>query len=428
MELVTKIKSWILKDRGISPTVAKNTAWLFAGQIFGRLTRVAIVIYAARILGPASWGAFSYVMGLVAFLTIFADVGISAIVTREASRDAEAGNKYFSTAFFIKILILFFGAAIFFVGSPFITKIEEAKLLFPVAALILVLDSLRNFGFSISRAKEKMNWEGGNEILTNGAITAFGFIALYLSPNSLSLITSYALAIGLGFLVIASQLKSYFKNLVTHFDRTLVKKILAMSWPFALFSSLGAIMINTDLIMLGWLRSAEEVGWYAAAQRPVMFLYIFPALFATSLFPTFSRLAEKNKDIFREILKTAVKIALFAALPITLFSVIFGNQIIQLLFGQEYLNSVLSFQILAVTFLIIFPSALINNAIFASNRQRDFIIFALVGSIGNIALNLILIPVWGIAGCAVSTLITQLIANSLMWIKIRSIAGFKLFG
>ncbi|MEK7590294.1 MAG: oligosaccharide flippase family protein, partial [Patescibacteria group bacterium] len=77
-----KIKNWLFSNQTISQTIAKNTFWLFSGQMIGRLLRAAIVIYAARVLGAASWGAFSYALGIAAFLTIFSDIGINALITK----------------------------------------------------------------------------------------------------------------------------------------------------------------------------------------------------------------------------------------------------------------------------------------------------------------------------------------------------------
>lgn len=427
MNFVTQIKIFLKENRILSKSILKNTAWLFSGQLFGRLLRVAIVVYAARILGPASWGAFSYAMSLVAFLTIFTDVGVSAIVTKESARNPELSSQYFSTAFFIKLILLFIGViGLLFLG-PLITNIREAKALMPIIAWVLIFDSLRNFGFSLSRAKEKMQWEGVNEILTNFFITALGFIFLLKSPSSQSLTASYALATAIGFLFIAWKLRSYFLNLITHFNKALIKPILDMAWPFALASSLGAIMINTDTLMIGWFRSAAEVGFYSAAQRPIQMLYVLPTLVAASLFPTFVKLAHQDKNKYREILENYLRIMILAAAPIAFFGIIFGHQIISLLFGPAYESATATFQILLLTILIIFPSAIINNSIFAHDKQKNFIAFSAFGALGNALFNLLLIPILGIAGCAISTVITQLIANAFMWKKLKSITDFKIF-
>lgn len=399
--------------------IAKNTLWLFSGQLIGRLLRAFIVIYAARILGPASWGAFSYAMSLAAFMLIFSDIGVSAIVTKETVRNQNLGQKYFSTALGIKLVLLAIGMAILIFAAPYLTKIPEARPLLPIIALVLLFDSLRNFGFAISRSQEKMKIEGINEIATNFFISALGFAALVLYKNTQALTISYAIAVAIGFLLIAFQLKDYFVKAFGDFDRELVKPLLKTAWPFALASSLGAIMINTDMILIGWLRTTEEVGLYSAAQRPVQLLYVLPSLFAVSLFPVFSRLVKENPPKFKDLLSRSLKIAFLAALPIAILGILFGNNIIQLFFGEQYQNSVLSFQMLLITVLIIFPSAIMNNAALAADLEKNFLWFSLIGAISNLALDILLIPYFGIAGCAAATVITQILANGFMWKKLR---------
>src|SRR3989344_4200718 len=97
-----KIFDWLLNNRTVDQTIAHQPLWIFAGQMISRLLRAAIVIYAARVLGASSWGAFSYAIGIAAFLTIFSDIGINALITKEASRNPELKNRYLSTAFFLK--------------------------------------------------------------------------------------------------------------------------------------------------------------------------------------------------------------------------------------------------------------------------------------------------------------------------------------
>ncbi len=75
------ILDWLFNNRTVGQTIAKNTFWLFFGQMTSRLLRAVIVIYSARVLGAASWGAFSYALGVAAFLTIFSDIGINALIT-----------------------------------------------------------------------------------------------------------------------------------------------------------------------------------------------------------------------------------------------------------------------------------------------------------------------------------------------------------
>ncbi|MDD5547624.1 MAG: flippase [Candidatus Pacebacteria bacterium] len=425
--MVTKIKEFLFHNKSTAQTVAKNTFWLFSGKIVGQLTRASLVIFAARILGPASWGAFSYVMSLSAFLLIFTDIGLTAIVTRESSKDPLLSKKYFSTAFLFKIILLSLGSIFLIVAAPYISKINEAVALLPVIAIMLVFDSLRNFGFSISRSQQRMQMEALNEILTNLAIIGLGFFFLIYRPSSYNLAFAYLVGTMIGFSFTFFTLKKYFMEAAHHFDNKIIKSILSASIPFALSSFLGAIMINTDLIMLGWLRSPEEVGFYSAAQKPIQLLYVAASLFATSLFPVLSR-AVLEKTRFRLILEKGLAASLLISIPMLMGGIILGNQIIALLFGNDYSPAISAFKVLCLTLIIVFPSVIINNSLLAYNKQKNLITYSLLGATGNVIFNFLFIPIWGIAGAALSTVITQITANAFVWIKMNSINEFHIMG
>ena len=426
--MLEKIRSFLFENQNQKQTLAKNTFWLFFGQTSGRILRSALVIYAARILGPESWGAFSYVMSLVAFLLILSDIGISAIVTRESAKNIQAGPEYFSTAFFLKLFLLSAGLAILIFGAPYLTKIPEARALLTVVSLLLIFDSLRNFGFAISRSLEQMQWEAINEILTNMAIVAVGFYALTVSPDSASLAYAYIAGTGIGFLAMTYTLHGYYSNIFINFNFQLIKPIISSSLPFAFASFLGAIMINTDLIMLGWMRSPEEIGFYSAAQKPIQLLYTMAGLFAISLFPMISKLSgEIDSARIKNILEKTITASLFVAIPTAVVGFPLSGEIIEFLFGQTYLPATKAFQILLLTLLVIFPSVIVSNSLLAQNQQRKFIAFSLIGAIGNVFFNFLLIPKFGIVGSSASTLITQLLANVFIWHKMNSVVSFRIY-
>jgi len=63
----------------------------------------------------------------------------------------------------------------------------------------------------------------------------------------------------------------------------------------------------------------------------------------------------------------------------------------------------------------------------ADTALKNFIAFAALGALGNIILDILLIPTLGIVGCALATVITQLIANSFMWRKLKAVSDYKIF-
>ena len=423
--MFAKIKDWLFNNKTLSQTVAKNAFWLFASKAVSGLLRAGLVIYAARILGAASWGAFSYALGIATFLTVFSDIGINGLITKEASRNPELKERYLSTAFFIKIsaVFVFILAAIAF--FPQLTNIQEAAKIMPILIFVFAFDTLRDLGSALSRALEKMQIESLINIFTNAAIVILGFIFLTFARTSQSLAFAYATGSGLGLIAITYTLRAHFRNIFKRFNKSLVKTILVTAWPFGLMGLMGTIMLNTDIIMLGWLRSPEEIGYYSAAQKIVQALYILPTLLASSIFPIMARLAKQNPLMAKAVLEKAVALMILIALPVALGGILLAAPIIKILFGLQYAPAIATFRILMGTILIVYPSILITNAIFAHDHQKSFLVFVAAAAIGNIIFNFLLIPPFGIEGAAVSTIVTQFIANGLVWLKMRKINGFR---
>ena len=91
---------------------------------------------------------------------------------------------------------------------------------------------------------------------------------------------------------------------------------------------------------------------------------------------------------------------------------IFSKQLLSLLYGQDCLGANVSFRILLLTLIIVFPSIIITNALFAGGESKKLVWFFVSGAIGNIIGDTALIPIYGIEGCAVATIISQLLSNS----------------
>ncbi len=407
-----KIKSLLFHNHTIRQTVAKNTFWLAVSNFGGRFLRAAIVIYGARVLGTSEWGVFSYAISFVTLLTAFADIGISPLLIRESSKlfdDPEQQRKVISTSFILKGVLIVLGMAVVVFGGPFFTSIEGVKAILPIAALIFAFDSMREFGTSLIRSFEKMEWEAGLYLLTNAAIVVLGFIFLYESKTVGALTYAYAAGTGIGMIATIYAIKDKLAGLFSNFSFTILKSIFASGWPLAISVILGMLMINTDILLIGWFQSADSVGLYSAAQRIVQLLYLVPAIITMSILPALSRLAGKDDIKLRRVLELVLSFLFIAALPIAVGGILLGKEIIGFVFGNAYLAGTSSFQVLIATILIDFPVVVLSNVAFAYNRQKSLIVYSAIGGISNVIFDLILIPKFGIVGSAWATFLAQLL-------------------
>jgi O-antigen/teichoic acid export membrane protein len=406
-------------------TVAKNTFWLTVSNFGGRLIKAVVIIYAARVLGTAGYGLFSYAVTLAGFLSLFMDPGINSVLLRESAKSPNDRGLFLSTTFVIKIVLLVFGVCLIIFVGPFFSTLPGAAALLPIAAFILMFDTLREFFMSFVRAIEKMQWEAGVFIFTNVAIVGFGFIALILHPTPKALGWGYALGTTLGGIAAILVLKDYWKDLFSRFSAKLIKPIFQSAWPFAIVGALGLLLTNTDILIISWMRDASDVGIYSAGIRIVQVLYLIPGVLQISTLPLFSRLANHDNKKFRATFERIMSILFVASIPIAIGGVVVGTQILSFIFGSAFAPGGTAFKLLMVTMIVDFPGSIIAAAIFTYGHQKSLIITSAIGGISNVVLDLLLIPRFGMTGSAIATLIAQTLSNGYLWYMMKRINYFE---
>lgn len=424
--MVDKIKNLLFQNKSTRQTITKNVFWLSFSQISSRFIRAAIIIYAARVLGAAGYGVFSYALGLAGFFTVFADIGLTQILTREAAQKPDEKSHYFATSMILKMFLLLGTVLLIIFIAPHFSKIAEAKKLIPFVAFLVIFDGIRDLSIAFLRALEKMELEALIIIFMNVMIAVSGFIILSYVVTAKALTLSYVASTGLGALAAAVILRKEFVRIFANFRKKLIRPIMNAALPIALISLLGVFMLNTDYIMLGWWRAPEEIGFYSAAQKIIQVFYTLPAILASSIFPVISRfVGQKKEQEATSLMERSITTMLFIALPLVLGGLILGKPIINLLYGREYLSAVPVFQILVTTLLIFFPSIIISNMVLAYNKQKKVAPFIALGSLVNIGLNVLLIPVWGIVGSAIATFFAQFAVNGPIWLIMKKTANFR---
>ncbi len=423
--MITRLKDLLFTNRSAKQTIAKNVFWLSVGQIGSRLIRAAIIIYAARILGAAEYGIFSYVLGLAGFFTIFADLGVSPLMTREIAGQSEKRKLYFANALWIKFFLLAITAALIIFIAPKFSNIKEAVVLLPFVALLVIFDNLRDFTFAYFRGVEKMEKEALLVVVMNTTIAISGFIILNFYQTAGALLFAYISSVAILSIAAFYFVKNYIFEIFKNFDKKIISEFFNNCWPLAFTGLFGIFMLNIDIVMLGWWRTTEEIGYYSASQRIAQILYTLPAILASAVFPAMARFVKQNEfDKLKILNEKAITILYLIAVPLIIGGIVLGAPLIEFIFGKEYLPASLSFQILIITLIIHFPAAILNNLIMAHNQQKRLVKYVTIGSLSNIVFNALLIPSFGIAGAAIATVIAQFAYYAPIWIKIKKIGNF----
>lgn len=418
---INKLKTFLFANVTSGQTIAKNTIWLAIGKTGGRLLRTVLVIYAARVLGAADWGVFSYVASLTGIFAVLTDFGVSSLITREYARDNIQEEKHglVSTAFFLKMIMIIPGLVFLTVWAPHFAITSKMNTLVDFFALTLVFDSIRQLGFSLIKARQQMDIQAGLYALTNAIIVVSGLILLHHFRSVNSLAYAYAVGSVIGCLSTIYFLRRYLPALRQGFKPVLAKKILQTAWPFAVSGLLGSVMVSTDIFILGFLRSPAEVGYYSAADKTIQFLYAPSLILATSSFPVFAKLANFEDLEIARIFKRLLHVILIFLVPVTLGGIVIAPALIKLVFGREFADAALPLQILLLTLSFRYASTLLTNAAFAYNRRATLALYTALSIALNIIFDLALIPRFGLTGSAFATLFATLAGGAYLWFEVK---------
>jgi len=409
-----RIKAFLFTNTTNRQTVVKNTFWLFVGDFGSRLLKMVLFIYAARELGVLEWGVFAYITAIIGIVITFSDIGINAVLTREISKNPKNSHNYISTSFVLKLILSTLGVVAILTLQFFLPETNKINYLLPLAAAMFFLDSMREFGFALNRAFQKMELEALVKIITNVALVVIGYFLITRSATANSLAWAYIIGGIIGIVIMFVSIRSHLSVIFYRFRKYLLWPIFKEAWPIAVISVFGVLLASIDTLILGWFRTIEDVGLYAAAQKPIQLLSLIPVLFSTALLPIFSNLSINNNEKMKSTLERTVLLVLLVSVPIALCSLFLGRDIIVLLFGTNYIGAVLIFKILVVTVIVSAPGVIISNALFANNKQKEVLYAITAGALSNILLSIGLIYFYGIIGAAIATTISQIVSNSML--------------
>ena len=376
-------------------------------------------IYVARYLGPERFGLLSYANSFVGLFTAIATLGLDGIVVRELVKLPRQRDKLLGTSFLLKVagaLVMWLAIliALFFTKNDVLTNTIIAIIAFGV---IFQAFNVIDFNF---QAEVKSKYVVHSQFVQ---LIFSSFIKLVLIFNKLPLIWFAAvycldaaiLAFGLAF----SYLNNHGSFKKWKWDAKIAKGLLLDSWPlmFAYMSYL--IYAKIDRIMIKEMLDEYSVGIYSAAYVIYEAPLFIALMVAKSVYPILVQYYQNNKDrLFELYLELSSYMTLLSYL-IVLFIFIFHEDLIQITFGNNFVESSKILVILSFGLIPMFNAFLRSSYMTISESQKIILYTTLFSSIINILLNFFMIKKYGIEGAVYATVLTQILSLSFLNIAFK---------
>ena len=172
-----------------------------------------------------------------------------------------------------------------------------------------------------------------------------------------------------------------------------------------------SVYTNMDIVMLGIIRTDQDVGYYNAAVKVKVVLLGLVASLGGVLLPRMScYVKEKKSAEFQEIMLKSINITMLMAIPLCTYFIIFASETLSFLAGNGYNGAVLAMQIINISVIPNAISGILGGQVLTALEKEIYVLYsAIAGAIADLILNLIFIPKYGAAGAAFATVIAEFV-------------------
>ncbi len=410
-------------------------------RIVGTGLGVAISIVLARAFGTEVLGVYSFSIALMMLGTVPISSGWAGMLLRSVSREGRLDGISRAMARHgaigavgMALLAAVAGYVALRVGSNDIAVLLEPVALGAVVLLgvAMVADQVSALRMASLRGIDRPALAQLPEMVIRPAllIAVIGSLWLFYRPDGLAqtMLGVFA-AVALAALISALIGQLLLSRIAELSPPRPVAAATRRSWiasAAALAGSAGLVQLNgyVDLLLLGTMRDAGDVGLYRAALQIAMlanFGYIALNMLAGQRFSNF--LAKGDKENASKTATHLSRLALLAAIPLPVALLVGGEWIFGFLFGADFASSALPALIVSLGFCFSAMIGMAHALLIMSHGEFIAIRLTALALATNIILCLLLIPAYGMLGAAVSNAVTTAAWNVLLWYFARKRTG-----
>ena len=413
-------------------SLMKNSIYNVLYRILSILFSLVSSAYVARILMAESIGKVSAAQNLVSYFTIFATMGIPTygvqLIGKLQFKDDEK-NKNFTELFIINFVLTLFCSIIYFVVIGSLDYFQSRRLLYIIAGVNILANFINVDWFYQGLQEYKyiavrsLIIKFVSLIVLVTAVKDANDYIIYAGICSFSTVGNYILNL----VKLPKLVKFSFKNL--EFKKHIKHIALLFAATIA-----AEVYVLADTTMLEHMCGSTIVGYYTISSRIISIARSIVIAISAVFLPQLSLLHNNGEEKkFIELSNKGLHILACLSIPASIGLILVAKEMILVMFGDGFYNSILVTQILAFSITTVaFSNFLGLQILVAIGKEHVTTISTVCGAIINIILNLLLIRQFAHVGAAIASAITELMVTLIQIIFVRkyiklNINIFKIF-
>lgn len=384
---------------------------LVGGEIVGRLISLAAIAWLTRALGVEGFGLLSFSLAVATCGVVIAQAGLDRWGSREAARGG--GVSLLAGRVVALRVPLALAAFALLLAFAWLQPHPAARPALVILATLVLIDAVNLAWLFLGLEQMRLV-----VLATNLKLLFVGGAVLLVVREASHLELAAMLTVGgelLGsFLLLAVFLRRHGRAPV-RIDLPFSRAALAQSFPFAAVAALAVVRYNFDILLIGFLFGEAATGLYGAPYRVLTFLISLSAAYFTSLLPALARCCVADPALGLRLVERSVRLMSVCVLPIAVGGTVLADELVVLLFGPAFERSADVFRVLIWALVPLCLAGGYRNLFRAYDRQALEMRAVAWSAATNVALNLALVPTWGLIGAASATIAGELVLLGLCW-------------
>lgn len=363
--------------------------------------------YVCRVIEADGIGQINFFQSIISYISLFTCLGIPMYAIREIARDRSDVVQMNRTAMEILLLhsmLTLVGYAIVAILCLTVPQIQVNIPLFLILSLTIFFTAIGCEWFYQGIEDFKYITIRGLIIKTVSVVLLFIFVK---SKTDLLYYGCYTVFGVLGGNIFNFfRLRKYIHRENIIFSELHIKRHIKPVLKVFSFSVVTSIYLQLNTVLLGFLKNALVVGYFAAATKVMQMLLTMSACLGSVMMPRASHLIAENKeDEFNRLIQKSYDFTLAIALPMTIGLIFCAPSLITALCGVKFEHSILPSQIIAPIILMVAISNVFGiQVLFPKGKINIVTLCCGIGAVADLILNLCLIPFFSYIGTSIAYL------------------------
>lgn len=364
-----------------------------------------------RYLGPTNKGEYAYTLSIANIMVVLFNFGINLTYPNFKRRQDKNYLPIFQALSIFEFSVLVLIAAI----SYIVTK--DFNIL-----MVILLTAIGVFRMQLNYFNLVENIKSHSLITIVSAFLNFIFILSVFIVSESNLLYAYLVYISKDLVIIYLSFKNLRKEIsLEHFNYRVWKEIIRFGFIPMYTTLLISINYKIDVIILKFLNvNLLLIGLYTVGVSLAEYGWLIPDIFKDVMINRTARRDDVENMAFSLRISSTMMFFVFAGL------VIFGEQMILMLFGHEFIDAYIVTVIIFLGIYSMIYCKIIGTLYIAKGQWRFYATVLTLSVISNVIFNFILIPIWGITGAALSSIISYTIAGLAFLLDFKKLYSLKL--